>query len=216
MIIYHGSQRIVEHPIYQGSDKENDYGAAFYCTLDKESASLWAARNNYLGYINKYQFNDKNLKVLDLRDKHHYSILNWVAILMHFRHKHKDFINIYEKRLKWLEDNYYINVDEYDVVIGYRADDAYFRFPLEFIRGNLVLEDLERAYLLGDLSYQYVLTSQKAFDRLKFKGATQVDKKYLNVYFQNVVNATDQFKQLLKNSIDNGGVTIAQLMENKK
>ena len=216
MIIYHGSQKIIEKPIYQGSDKENDYGAAFYCTLDKEAASLWAARNNYIGFINKYKFSDKGLKILDLRDKNKYSILHWVAILMHFRYKHRDFVELYNKRLQWLEDHYYIDVNQYDVVVGYRADDAYFRFPLEFIRGNLILEDLERAYLLGNLSYQYVLVGQKAINRLKFVDAIEVDKKYLNVYFQNVTIATNQFKELFKHSLDNGGVTITKLMEKDK
>ena len=68
--------------------------------------------------------------------------------------------------LDYLE-KYYIDVEEYDVVIGYRADDAYFRFPLMFVRNLLTFEKLEEIYMLGNLGKQYVLISQKAFERLK-------------------------------------------------
>jgi len=73
----------------------------------------WACTNNAdIGYANKYSI---GLKVLDLRDER-YSILNCIAILI----KHRIFYNnnpIFDLSSKFILDNYYINVDDYDIII---------------------------------------------------------------------------------------------------
>ena len=78
--------------------------------------------------VNKY-FVDNNkfeeFNILDLTDKSKYSVLNWMAILMHFRTLDSSFERSNRFVLEWLE-KYYIDVTQYDVVIGYRADDSYF------------------------------------------------------------------------------------------
>ena len=52
MKLYHGGKCIVDHPIAFGSNKQNDYGPAFYLTRDINSAHEWACRNNSVGYVN--------------------------------------------------------------------------------------------------------------------------------------------------------------------
>ena len=54
MNIYHGSKRIIKEPIPKGSDPHNDYGPAFYLTLDLDSAKSWACKNDSVGIVNKY------------------------------------------------------------------------------------------------------------------------------------------------------------------
>ena len=135
MKIYHGSKLIIEKPIFQGSDASNDYGAAFYLTLDLEAAKSWACRNDNVGVVNEYILRSdvfNTFKTLDLTNKDKYSVLNWIAILLHFRQLDSSFRRNNEIAIRWLE-KYYIDISQYDVVIGYRADDAYFRFPTRFI-----------------------------------------------------------------------------------
>ena len=145
--IYHGSEIVIERPIYhyERSNPNNDYGLGFYCTQNLDMAKEWASRNSDLGYANKYLIDERGLKILDLTDKNKYSVLNWIAILIHFR-EIPSFDRIeYSDVLTYLE-KYYIDVSLYDVVIGYRADDAYFRFPLMFIRNVLTYEKLEHLF----------------------------------------------------------------------
>ena len=213
MKLYHGSKAIIDKPICGGSTVNNDYGPSFYLTRDFDSASEWACRNNSVGYVNEYQFNIDGLKILDLTDKNKYSVLNWVAILLHFRSLDNSFINSFQHRLNFLEKNYYIDVNDYDVVIGYRADDAYFRFPLDFIRGNITLEQLNYSFMLGKLGIQYALISERAISRLKFVEASLASNKFINKYFERVKSSTDSFNALNK---DEEGTRIFDVMNGEK
>lgn len=192
--IYHGSNIVIEKPLfhYEGSNKHNDYGLGFYCTLDIEMAKEWANRNINNGFVNKYSFNDEGLRILDLSNKSKYSVLNWIAILIHYRDLSLQDRIDYQKALSFLE-KYFINVEDYDVVIGYRADDAYFRFPLMFIQNVITFDKLEEIYQLGNLGKQYVLISQKAFSRIHFKGAIPVESIYHDRYITRVNEAVNLY-----------------------
>ncbi len=95
----------------------NDYGPGFYLTPSLTSAHEWACRNSTIGYVNVYDLNIEGLKVLDLRDSTHYSILNWIAILLRFRILHDEFIKAFGNRINYIEKHYYIDVNEYDLAI---------------------------------------------------------------------------------------------------
>lgn len=199
MNIYHGSKKIIEHPIVNGSNQRNDYGPAFYLTLDLESAKWWACKNNIVGVVNKYHITSSkfdSLKILDLTDKTKYNVLNWMAILMHFRQLDSSFKKTNELTLKWLE-KYYIDVDDYDVVAGYHADDSYFRFPIRFLSNDLSIEDLEDVFKSGELGVQYAFISEKSIKSLSFDGVIECDEKYLGHYFELVKEATKEFDILI-------------------
>lgn len=176
MIIYHGSKFIIENPKYGVGNKKNDYGLGFYCTENIELAKEWACINNESnGYANKYQIDITDLRILDLTDKN-YSILNWLAILVNFRTF--DTNNpISETAKKYLISNFYINIEEYDIIIGYRADDSYFSFAKDFLNNMITLKQLSRAMNLGGLGIQVVLKTQKAFDQIKFLNYEQAQSK---------------------------------------
>ena len=214
MKIYHGSKTIIHEPIYRGSNVFNDYGPNFYTTDNFEDASIWACRNNTTGYVNVYEVNLKNLKILNLTDKSKYSVLHWIAILLDNREFSYSFRKLNQGRIMKITDKYHINLDDYDVIIGYRADDAYFRFPKEFISGNISLELLEKVFELGELGTQIVFHSEKAIKRLHFKKAIPADSKFVGHYFEQVQRATSIFDDLLKKSIDsNEGTRIGDLLK---
>lgn len=169
MLIYHGSKKIIEQPVFGNGNPNNDYGLGFYCTADLELAKEWACTNNELnGYANKYEINLNDLKVLDLTNNK-YSILNWIAILL--KHRMFDTNNpIAIEAKQFIISNYYIDVTLYDVVIGYRADDSYFTFAKDFINNTISLEQLSSAMHLGKLGIQIVIKSELAFQALQFLG----------------------------------------------
>ena len=213
MKLYHGSKEIISSPKVRGSNLRNDYGPAFYLTKDLESAHTWACKNNSVGFVNVYELEEKRLKILNLLDSNKWSVLNWLAILLHFRALSFEFINSFSARLKFIEDNYYIDVTKYDLVVGYRADDAYFRFPLDFVRGNITLEQLEKSFKLGELGTQYVVMSKKCINALKYLESFVSEEKYINSYFLGVNNATKRYDALNK---DEDGTRIIDLMRKEK
>ena len=214
MKIYHGSKERVERPKYRGSNEYNDYGPAFYTTKDFESACIWATKNDSSGIVNVYNVNLENLKILDLTDKTKFSVLHWITLLLENRLLETSFERLNKARIKWLKENYHINIDDYDVVIGYRADDAYFRFPKEFVVGNISIELLEKVFQLGELGIQYVFVSEKSIHRLHFDRFEIPKQDCIGKYHKQVEHATSLFDELLEESINsNSGTRIGDLMK---
>lgn len=169
MIIYHGSKDIIEKPEFGKGNKKNDYGLGFYCTENVELAKEWACSNNETnGYANQYEIDLSAYKVLDLREEK-YSILNWMALLLKFRTFDVN-TPISAQAKEYILENFYVNVEEYDVIIGYRADDSYFSFAKDFINNTISVEQLAEAMRLGELGIQIVLKSKSAFDTVKYIG----------------------------------------------
>lgn len=167
MIIYHGSKYIIEKPEYKKGNQKNDYGLGFYCTENVELAKEWACSNDETnGYANRYEIDLSAYKVLDLREEK-YSILNWMALLLKFRTFDVN-APITARAKEYILENFYVDVEEYDVIIGYRADDSYFSFARDFISNTISVQQLAEAMRLGELGIQIVLKSKRAFDALKY------------------------------------------------
>lgn len=114
------------------------------------------------------------LKILDLTDKR-YSILNWIAILLKFRtFDLSNDISIQAK--EYLLKNFYIDVNNYDIVIGFRADDSYFSFARNFVNNTIPVRKLSQAMELGQLGKQVVIVSELAFSKLHFEGFETADR----------------------------------------
>lgn len=179
-IIYHGSEIIIEKPLFGYGKPYNDYGLGFYCTESLDLAKEWAcADGDNKGYANRYEIDLEGLKILDLSSDE-YSILNWMAVLVKFRTF--DTSSAISKRAKeFLLANYYVDVSQYDVVIGYRADDSYFRFARDFLNNTISVEKLSKAIKLGELGKQIVLISRKAFLSLRYLGSEAADSR---IYYE--------------------------------
>lgn len=214
MRIYHGSKEKIVNPLVKGSDPHDDYGPSFYLTFTLNDAKMWACKNDAIGFVNEYEIDSRsfhNLKILDLTDKTKFSVLNWIAILMHFRSLKSSFIKRYEQNLKWLE-KYYIDVNEFDIVKGYRADDSYFQFPLQFISNNLSLEDLETIFKLGKLGIQYGFISERSIKLLHFVNCLECETTFLGQHYLRVKEATNDFNESISKPIDLNKTYILDLM----
>ncbi len=77
---------------------------------------------------------------------------------------------------QYLTERFGINVNAYDLIIGYRADDSYFDFAEAFLNNAITVEQLSRAMRLGKLGEQIVLKSQFAFSKIKYEGFEVAEK----------------------------------------
>ena len=211
-ILYHGSEFIIEKPEYLKGNVHNDYGIGFYCCSNKELAKEWASRKSGHGYINRYRIRDDRLKILDLTKPPYDNVLFWVAILMHNRELSSDLRSNFPRELKYLKDKYLINVQDYDVVIGYRADDSYFRFPEAFVRSEITLESLNCIFQAGELGKQYVLISERAFRLINFLDYQEVSAASREDYYKRKSGADKVFTDLLNADRYAKGVRLRDLM----
>ncbi len=166
LTLYHGSPVIVKTPEFGKGKIYNDYGRGFYCTESGELAKEWACTENMDGYANKYEIDIKELSILDLSSEN-YTILHWLAILMEYR-KFRASTPVMKRGAEWLREHFLIDLDPYDIVIGYRADDSYFSFARAFINNEISLRQLSYAMKLGKLGEQIVLKSPAAYDKICF------------------------------------------------
>lgn len=167
-IIYHGSKDIIEKPEFGKGKTYNDYGIGFYCTENLTLAKEWAVDIGRNGYANIYEIDDSKLSVLDLNDEE-YIILHWLAILL--ENRHFDVPSALSQEAKeYILHNFSVDYKNYDVIIGYRADDSYFSFAQDFLNGTISYRQLSNAMRLGNLGQQFVLKSKKAFDLISFIG----------------------------------------------
>lgn len=173
MILYHGSEKIIENPVFGKGNLRNDYGRGFYCTENEELAKEWACSNNKNGFANKYELKLEGLNILYLNSSE-YHVLHWLTILTKNR-TYWERNTISETAKTYLSKHFMIDTSKYDVIIGYRADDSYFSFARAFISNEISLSQLNYAMRLGKLGEQYVLKTEKAFHQIEFKSAELAD-----------------------------------------
>lgn len=197
--LLHGADHIIEIPDIKVGNPNNDYGRGFYCTRLPEMAKEWACKQNTDGFVNRYELDESNLKVLNLMDGNH-TVLNWIALLLKYRSFKLDSEIAIDART-YIIDNFGVNIQDYDVIMGYRADDSYFQYAESFVGNSLPLRSLNRALQLGKLGEQTVLVSEKAFNQIRFTSAEFVDKNiYYPKFISRDIKARDAYKNELKNS----------------
>lgn len=166
LIIYHGSQQIVEIPEFGVGKSYNDYGQGFYCTESIELAKEWACPMKNDGYSNKYIMHFDGMNVMHLT-KGKFNILNWLAILL--AHRKFDITSpIGNNARDFILERFMPDTMGVDVMIGYRADDSYFSFAEDFVNNTISLRDLNLAMQLGTLGEQVVLLSEHSFKQIEF------------------------------------------------
>lgn len=168
MVLWHGSQKIIEAPQFGLGKVHNDYGQGFYCTESLDLAREWACSGDTDGFVNRYELDMTDLKVLDLLSPH-YSVLHWIALLVEHRSFRKD-TAIAVGACKYLHDHFLPDTDACDVIRGWRADDSYFSYARAFVYNTITVEQLGRAMKLGNLGEQIVLKSERAFKAIRFAG----------------------------------------------
>ena len=212
--IFHGSEKIIEHPIWGEGRKNNDFGIGFYCTESLELAKEWAVSSLRDGFANKYTLDTKYLNILNLNSSA-YTILNWIAVLV--EHRLFSITTPVARRAKsYLIEKFSVNVNAFDIIRGYRADDSYFDYAESFINNAISIEQLAQAMKLGKLGEQIVIKSKYAFTKLKYEGfeVAEQGKYYIHRKSRNDEANRQYFEMLDKESdglyiqdIIRGGIT---------
>lgn len=168
IIIYHGSENIIEMPEYGKGKPYNDYGCGFYCTEYIDLAKEWACNEMHGGYANKYLLNTDGLNILDLNGTE-YCILHWLSILLTNRKFTLD-TDIGKAAKEYILKNFPVDTGKADIIKGYRANDSYFSYAKDFLQNGISVKRLSQVMKLGNLGNQIVLVSPKAFEQIKFVG----------------------------------------------
>ncbi len=154
-------------PVFGAGRPFNDFGLGFYCSANPKHAAEWAVARDRNGFVSAYSIDTDGLMTINLCGPQ-YNVLHWIGLLLAFRefdlssvtaHRAREYIN------KWFSVDY----QGCDCIIGYRADNRLFMFAQDFLDGKLPYQDL-KASLSGDSNRQFVLKSNRAFDRVSFAG----------------------------------------------
>jgi hypothetical protein len=174
LTVYHGSKQIVEVPTFGLGRKNNDFGLGFYCTESSDLAKEWAVSSLSDGFANRYTLDTEYLNILNLNSPD-YTILNWIAVLV--QHRLFSIKTPVARRAKqYLVEHFGINVNAYDLITGYRADDSYFDYAEAFLNNAITVEQLSHAMQLGKLGEQIVIKSKFAFSKIKYEGFETAEK----------------------------------------
>ena len=152
MIVYHGSDTLVDAPRIFEANRPLDFGGGFYVTTSKEQAERWARKVAFRNaspdwYINIYEFDlesaIKSCKVIRFQTADE----AWL-----------DFICA-NRQGKYSGD--------YDIVMGPVADDRVYRVVVEYENGDMDKERAIKALRAEVLCNQILFHSDKALRFLK-------------------------------------------------
>lgn len=197
LILYHGSSDIIRNPEYGKGKSNNDYGLGFYCTQNIELAKEWACLKEKNGFVNLYTMETNGLRVLNLLSDE-YNILHWLNLLIENR-IFRFSTPTMKKGAEWLKSNFHLDLSEYDIIVGYRADDSYFAFAKSFLNNEISLNQLYYAMKLGRFGEQIVMKSQKSFEALTYLSSEEVN---CEIYYQKRKSRDDAAREAYRKEIE--------------
>lgn len=159
MILYHGSNLVVEQPKLIRQNRLLDFGSGFYTTTNKEQANSFAQKVALLrggkAIVNTYVIDEKLLtKTIKI----------------------KEFVSPDESWLNFVSANRngVYSGEKYDLIIGAVANDDVYRTLQLYFSGLLSKEQALQALKIKKLFNQYVFASDTAVKLLKFVEAVEV------------------------------------------
>ena len=118
-----------------------------------------------------------------------------------------------EQAKKYLQENFLIDIEKYDIIIGYRADDSYFSFAKDFVANTISLQQLGKAMYLGKLGEQVVLKSQKAFEQIRFIDSVSADaEEYFAKKMLRDKQARQEYRQKKREQADINDLYMLDIM----
>lgn len=158
MILYHGSNTIVEKPKLVEQNRFLDFGYGFYTTTNKDQAENFSkkviVRRGGKPIVNIYEFDDNSHADL---------------IVKRFSAPDEEWLDFVSEHR-----NGSYNGEKYDVIIGAVANDDVYRTLQVYSSGLLTKEQALEALKVKKLFNQYVFATEKALDFLKFVEAKEV------------------------------------------
>ena len=161
--LYHGTSEKNFEPRFGSGREYHDYGNGFYTTEDIEAANEWACQGRHgSAFVYVYELNANGLNLLSLDEN---DTLAWMSVLMTHRRSKKIRGAALERCDKMIE-RYGMDLNGYDLIRGFRANDSYFQFTADFVTDTITLETLMKSIVAGNLGKQVCVKSEKAYRQL--------------------------------------------------
>lgn len=159
MILYHGSNVVVESPKLIKQNRFLDFGYGFYTTTNKEQAENFARkimmRRGGKAILNTYEFDEKT-----------YAKLLKIKIFSNPNNEWLDFVCANRSGT--------YNGEIYDLIIGAVANDDVYRTIQIYQSGLVSKKETLKALKIKKLFNQYVFVNEKSISLLKFINAKEV------------------------------------------
>lgn len=162
--LYHGSPEENFVPKFGLGNDRHDYGRGFYLTEFPELAKEWSVgqRTNTGGWLHVYGADLSTLSVFDFSSV---GTLAWMAELM--KHRAADDSPRYRRDANRFIVRYGVDISQYDVVKGWRANASFFFIARLFVQNQLDVSVLEEMLSLGEFGVQNFFQTPRAFATLK-------------------------------------------------
>lgn len=167
-MIYHGSRQIVRSPKFGAGRQYNDFGLGFYCSEYPQRAAEWATGHGGNGFVSAYELDREGLRIINLCSQQ-YTPLHWLSLLFNYREFDMSSDSAHRAR-EYINEYFSVDYQGCDCIIGYRADNSCFMFAQDFLDGRIPYRILRDALTRSDTNRQFVLKSNRAFDRISFAG----------------------------------------------
>lgn len=145
MIVYHGTNMVIEHPEIQVSGFYKDFGFGFYCTMLERQAWRWAVNKLPKHVVNLYNYTENaRLKTLQFDEMTE----EWLDFVISCRQG---------------------MVPAYDIVDGPMADDTIWNYIEDFLAGAITREAF---WVLAKFKYpthQILFCTQEALSALTYE-----------------------------------------------
>lgn len=193
--LYHGNKDKYMIPEFGKGKSNNDYGKGLYTTEDAELAKEWAwceYTKGEKGLLHEYRIDISGLNILNFTEL---ISLHWLAELYSNRSVNVEGKEALIDVLEQFKALYKIDTSNYDIIIGYRADDSYFRYAQDFLESSIYLDTLEEALRYGELGLQVYIKSERAFKRLVKVSVEEVPKSYYFKYIKREERAIELYNR---------------------
>lgn len=153
MLLYHGSDVVVDHPALLLERRALDFGPGFYVTSSKPQAAKWAKivklrRKSNSAILNTYEFVDSKINKLEVL-KFETADAEWLEFVCSNRRRGGAYEN-------------------YDLVIGPVANDSTLPVIDDYMDGVYTAEEAVKRLLPQNLTDQYSFLTEEALLLLTF------------------------------------------------
>lgn len=163
MIVYHGSDVVVESPTLLKPKRTLDFGPGFYTTTNKEQAISFAQKVMLR--------NDTQTKAVSMYEIDFKEIEDTLDVLK-FNSPDEEWLDFVFANRQGI-----YNVKRYGLVYGPVADDTIYRVFGLYEAGLLTKEETLKRLKIRKLYDQVAFCTEKALSYLKFIGQLDIDKE---------------------------------------
>lgn len=145
MVLYHGSNVVVQKPKVLTNGHYKDFGYGFYCTNLEKQAVKWALVKRKKHIVNIYDYKEN----MDLK-------------ICHFTKMTEEWLDFVVNCRKGIEH-------DFDIVEGPMADDTIWDYIEDFTRGDISREAFWALVKFKYPTHQIVFCTQEALSTLQYE-----------------------------------------------